>query len=194
MLLTNADLDHALGLLLLRQQPAPLVVYASEKTRAALAWLDRVAGRFCGIDWRTINDASLGERLRVRAIELPESSALQFYDPATGGTALIAPAVGEAKDELRAALETTEAVLFDGTFWSNEELRAIRPEAGDARAMHHLPVSDGSLELLRRSPARRKIYVHINNTNPILMPGSPERGAVERGGIEVGYDGLELEV
>jgi pyrroloquinoline quinone biosynthesis protein B len=58
--------------------------------------------------------------------------------------------------------------------------------------MNHLPIKDVSLDLLRQSPARRKIYTHINNTNPILMPGSSERAEVETAGIEIAHDGLEI--
>jgi pyrroloquinoline quinone biosynthesis protein B len=58
--------------------------------------------------------------------------------------------------------------------------------------MNHLPICAGSFDLLRDAPARRKIYIHINNTNPILMPNSPERLQLECAGIEIGYDGLEL--
>ena len=58
--------------------------------------------------------------------------------------------------------------------------------------MNHLPISDGSLEFLRDCEAHRKIYMHINNTNPILLTGSPERKAVEHAGIEIGHDGLEI--
>jgi pyrroloquinoline quinone biosynthesis protein B len=83
-------------------------------------------------------------------------------------------------------------ILFDGTFWSDDELAAVRPKARSARKMNHLPICDGSLDFLRQSPARRKIYTHINNTNPILMPGSPERAELEQAGIEVARDGLEI--
>jgi len=82
--------------------------------------------------------------------------------------------------------------LFDGTFWKDDELLAFRPRAGRAREMNHLPIADGSLDFLRHSPARRKLYTHINNTNPILMPGSRERAQVERAGIEIACDGLEI--
>jgi pyrroloquinoline quinone biosynthesis protein B len=58
--------------------------------------------------------------------------------------------------------------------------------------MNHLPISDGTLDLLHQSPARRKIYTHINNTNPILMPGTPERAEVEQARIEIARDGLEI--
>jgi pyrroloquinoline quinone biosynthesis protein B len=82
--------------------------------------------------------------------------------------------------------------LFDGTFWSEDELAAVRPGARGAREMNHLPISGASLDFLRQSPARRKIYTHINNTNPILMPGSPERAELEQAGIEIARDGLEI--
>jgi len=193
ILLTNADLDHALGLLLLRQQQVPLVVYATEQTRTALGWIDAVLARFCGIEWRKITGdfESLGSGLAFRAIELPNSVAFQFRDEVSGRMALVAPAVGELPPPLREACHTSEVILFDGTFWSDGELGAVRPGARSAREMNHLPISDGSLELLRRSPAQRKIYTHINNTNPILTPGSSERTRVERAGVEIGYDGLE---
>jgi pyrroloquinoline quinone biosynthesis protein B len=58
--------------------------------------------------------------------------------------------------------------------------------------MNHLPISDGSLDFLHQSPARRKIYTHINNTNPILMPSSRERAHVKQSAIEIARDGLEI--
>ena len=194
VLLTNADIDHALGLLLLRQQETPLVVYAAEETRRALAWIDRVLSQFCGIEWRKINAdfQSLSGSLAFRAIELLRSVAFQFRDDTSGATGLFAPSVGELTEELRNAVHASDVVLFDGTFWTDGELGVVRPGARTAREMNHLPVSDGSLDLLRQSPARRKIYTHINNTNPILMPGNRERAQVEQAGIEVASDGLEI--
>jgi len=82
--------------------------------------------------------------------------------------------------------------MFDGTFWSDDELAAVRPGARSAREMNHLPISDGSLDFLRQSRARRKIYTHINNTNPILVSGTREREQVEQAGIEIARDGLEI--
>jgi pyrroloquinoline quinone biosynthesis protein B len=194
VLLTNADIDHALGLLLLRQQETPLIVYAAEEMRKALAWIDRVLSRFCGIEWRKISAdfQSLSGGLAFRAIELPGSVAFQFRDDTSGATALFAPNVGELTEELRNAVYASGVVLFDGTFWTDGELGVVRPGARTAREMNHLPISDGSLDLLRQSPARRKIYTHINNTNPILMPGTPERAQVELAGIEIALDGLEI--
>jgi len=192
--LTNADLDHSLGLVLMRQQEKPPVVFASADTRAALRWIDLVLQPFGGIEWRTVapDFESFGSSIAFRALPLGTSLAFQFRDEISGAIALIAPAVGEITDELQSAIHQAEAVFFDGTFWSNEELRSVRPGTRTAREMNHLPISEGSLDLLRQAPARRKIYTHINNTNPILSPDSPERKIVEQAGLEIGRDGLEL--
>jgi pyrroloquinoline quinone biosynthesis protein B len=216
--LTNADIDHALGLLLLREQDTPIVVYASEETKTSLTWIDRVLAKFPGIEWRKISPEfhSLNGEITFRTIQLPGSVAFQFRDAASGATALFAPSVGEMTSELRGAVQDSTVVIFDGTFWNDGELAAVRAGARSAREMNHLPICDGpacnaalpetlrvcdagavalragSLDVLRRSPARRKIYTHINNTNPILMPGSPERVQLEQAGIEVARDGLEI--
>jgi pyrroloquinoline quinone biosynthesis protein B len=194
VLLTNADLDHGLGLLLLRQQETPLVVCATDETRAALDWIDMILKPFRGVEWRPVSRGfnSLSKSVAFRAISLPNSIALQFRDQTSNASALIAPAVGNLTDELHDSVRTSDVVLFDGTFWKDDELLAFRPGARRAREMNHLPIADGSLDFLRHSPARRKIYTHINNTNPILMPGSRERAQVERAGIEIGCDGLEI--
>lgn len=194
VILTNADLDHGLGLLLLRQQERPLVVYAADEMRAALDWLDMVLNRFCGVEWRPISRdfISLSKSIVFRPISLPGSIALQFRDRSSNASALVAPAVGNLSDELHDAVKTSDVVMFDGTFWKDDELLAVRPGARRAREMNHLPIADGSLDFLRHSPARRKMYTHINNTNPIFMPGSPERAQVGQAGIEIACDGLEI--
>jgi pyrroloquinoline quinone biosynthesis protein B len=192
--LTNADVDHTLGLVLMRQEERPLVVYANNETQAALGWLGLVLQPFGGIEWRMTSGEfpSLGSGIAFRAIELGKSSAFQFRDESSGASVLIAPAVGRVTDELRDAVHAADVVLFDGTFWNNDELRAVRPGARTALEMNHLPISEGTLDLLRQAPARRKIYTHINNTNPILSPGSIERSTVEQAGVEIARDGLEI--
>ena len=194
VLLTNADIDHALGLLLLRQQETPLVIYATDETQKTLAWADNVLARFCGMEWQNVSAdfQTFSGGLAFRAIELPGSVAFQFRDDTSGAIALCAPSVGELTEELRNAVHASDVVLFDGTFWTDGELAVVRPGVRTAREMNHLPISDGSLDLLRQSPARRKIYTHINNTNPILMPGTRERAQVEQAGIEIARDGLEI--
>jgi pyrroloquinoline quinone biosynthesis protein B len=194
VLLTNADLDHTLGLLLLRQQQTTVLVYASDATRSALDWLQLLLHPFGGSTWRTASGDfnSLSNGLAFRAIDLHKSNAFQLRDEVSGRAALVAPVVGELTAELRDAVSTSDVILFDGTFWNDDELRAVRRDARSAREMNHLPISDSSLALLRHSPARRKIYIHINNTNPILMPGSRERALVQQAGIEIACDGLEI--
>ena len=194
ILLTNPDIDHALGLLLLRQQDKPLIVYATDETRAALEWLESVLARFCRIEWRKVSSdfQRLNGSIAFRAVELPHSVAFQFLNEASGRMALAAPAVSELTANLSKASADSDVIFFDGTFWSDDELAAVRPGARSASQMNHLPISGGSLDFLRQLPARRKIYTHINNTNPILMPGSWERTEVEQAGIEVARDGLEI--
>jgi pyrroloquinoline quinone biosynthesis protein B len=130
--------------------------------------------------------------MAFRAIELPASVAFQFRDTTSSRTALFAPSVGSLTEQLRDAVHTSDLVMFDGTFWSDAELGRVRPGARSARQMNHLSINDGSFDLLRQSPARRKIYIHINNTNPIFMPGSTEHAELEQAGIEVARDGLEV--
>jgi pyrroloquinoline quinone biosynthesis protein B len=196
VLLTNPDLDHCLGLVMMRQQTSPLIVYATETTRSALDWIDIILQPFCQIEWRTpaADFQSLDKQITYRAIALATSVAFQLRDQISDTIVLFAPAVREITTELRDASHTSDVVLFDGTFWSDDELRRVRPGARRARAMNHLPISDGSFDFLRHSPARRKIYTHINNTNPVFIPGSSERVQIENAGIEIAYDGLEIVV
>jgi pyrroloquinoline quinone biosynthesis protein B len=120
--------------------------------------------------------------------------AYQFLNPQTKRRLLVAPDVGEITDELLFSMEKSDAVLFDGTFWSGDELNQVRADARTAQDMGHVTIRDGSLKLMAGLAARHKVYIHINNTNPVLSPDSSERKAVEAAGIVVGYDGLEFEL
>jgi coenzyme PQQ biosynthesis protein B len=113
-----------------------------------------------------------------------------LYDEVSRPTALVASGVGQITSGLRHAVHDSGVVLFDGTFglMVNSDLSGRGPVS--AREMNHIPIRDGSLDLLRQSPAARKIYTHVNNTNPILMPDSSERIQVEHAGIEIAYDGI----
>jgi pyrroloquinoline quinone biosynthesis protein B len=84
----------------------------------------------------------------------------------------------------------------DGTFWRDDELPRLGISNRTAHDMGHIPLSGpgGTLEVLARLERPRKALVHINNTNPILLEDSPERDAVVRAGVEVAYDGLEIEL
>jgi pyrroloquinoline quinone biosynthesis protein B len=215
VLLTNADLDHVLGLFSLREG-GRLNIHATAAVREALTdplGIAPVLDVFCGASWReppvTGFAPVIDGNLRYRAIALPGTSppfakgisnggvhsvAYQFLDQRTGGRLLVAPDVAGINDGLREALETSDAVLFDGTFWSDDELSLVKTTARGAAAMGHLTIKDGSLDLLGKLAARRKIYFHINNTNPILSRDSAEKAAVEAAGITIGYDGLEFEL
>lgn len=219
ILLTNADLDHVLGLFALREG-APLVVYATRAVQAAAGdclGVTAALNAFCGVEWRepaTREFAALapqGEEagLAYRAIPLGgapppyarqdftggvHSVAYQFRDERTGGTLVVAPDVGAVNEELRQAMAAADVVLFDGTFWSTDELSRVKPTARSAGQMGHVTIQGCSLVLLRGLKAARKVYIHINNTNPVLAAGSPERRAVEAAGVVVGSDGQEFQL
>src|SRR5262249_61422438 len=109
----------------------------------------------------------LNSSIGFRAIELGHSVAFQFSDESSGRFALVAPAVGELTCELSEASVRSDLILFDGTFWRDNELEAARPGARSAREMNHLAILNGSLAFLHQSPARRQIYTRIDNTNPM---------------------------
>lgn len=229
VLLTNADLDHVLGLFLLREG-GPLILHASASVRSTLdqaLGLTGILDRFCGIHWHEppVTDFEPlptadgpNKSLLYRAIPLPgklpvfasdknqrpaglrgqkplaTNLAYQFLNPQTRRRLLVAPDVAELTEELKTAMEDSDAVLFDGTFWSGDELAQVRPGARTAKEMGHVTIRESSLVVLASLAARHRVYIHINNTNPVLLPGSPERVAVEAAGVVVGYDGLEFEV
>ncbi len=93
-------------------------------------------------------------------------------------------------------LETSDLLLFDGTFWTDDELIRIQGAGRTARQMGHMPVSgaEGSLACLAHLERPRKVYIHVNNTNPILDEDSPEHRSVREAGWEVAHDGMEFEL
>jgi pyrroloquinoline quinone biosynthesis protein B len=194
VLLSNADIDHSIGILFMRQRESPLPIYTSTEVRARLGWLEDLMQPFCGIDWRELprQFVKLADGIGLRGTELPRSVAFQLKAN-RNRRLLVAPSVSTISGELDDAIKTADVIFFDGTFWSNDELAAIHPGALPALKMGHMPV-ERSLLVVSESNARRKVYLHINNTNPILTPNSPERHTLEAAGITVGYDGLEFEL
>jgi pyrroloquinoline quinone biosynthesis protein B len=220
VLLTNADLDHTLGLLSLREG-GRLKIYATNAVRETAdlcPGVTAIMDAFGGIAWHEPpEDALVALRgmdgvessVRFRAIGLPgkpprfardicpdgcHSVAYHLVDRRTGGRLLVAPDVAGLNNALQTAMLDSDAVLFDGTFWSGDELAKFKDRAPSAAEMGHVTIKDCSLALLGGLPAARKIYMHINNTNPVLTPGSPERAAVEAAGIVVGFDRLEFDL
>ncbi|MGA2960547.1 MAG: pyrroloquinoline quinone biosynthesis protein PqqB [Candidatus Korobacteraceae bacterium] len=104
------------------------------------------------------------------------------------------PAMAHYTDELLAELDLCDAVLLDGTFWSDDELQRVDPAARTARQMGHVPLGGpgGVLEAARELRRPRKIFVHINNTNPILDEDSPQFAEAKSAGWEVAKDGWTL--
>ena len=219
VLLTNADLDHVLGLFLLREHREALRIHCTAAVRETLSEalrMNAILSAYCGVEWRELPEArapldltTVGSTLAYRAIPLSgeaprysrqsdptnrQSVALEFTDERRSIRLLVAPDVATITPELTQALERADAVFFDGTFWSEDELRRIDPAARTASQMGHLPVANGSLEILRNLRAPTRVYLHINNTNPILAPDSPERAEVTGAGIIVGEDHMEFEL
>jgi pyrroloquinoline quinone biosynthesis protein B len=214
--LTNGDLDHVLGLLSLRESQ-PLALLATDRVRSGLvdknAMLrtlarsaDQAAWSALTIGTETVlDDVGVGVtavaapgKLPVHLMGLFEPSpednvALRIRDLSTSKTLVVATAVGSL-DAADVLTQRADAVMFDGTFWSDDELVALGLGEARARDMAHIPVggSGGSLARLSAVRAARRIYTHINNTNPMLREDSPERAAVERAGWEIAHDGLEV--
>lgn len=221
VLLTNADLDHSLGLLLLREGEK-LHVHATPAVRSSLAdglALPSTLGSFCGLEWidppgeirpLQCRDGSrsgllyqafeLGGRA-PRFVQQPASLAghnigYRIEDERTGGRLLFLPDVAAIDGTLRARLAECDALLFDGTFWSEHEMKERGVGHLPASGMGHVPISgpEGSLKALAELGVKHKIYVHINNTNPMLFDDSPERAAVTAAGCEIAWDGMEISI
>jgi pyrroloquinoline quinone biosynthesis protein B len=215
VLLTDAELDHTLGLLLLREGRA-LELHATPAVHETLCdgtSLLRTLGAYCSIEWRPVipqDDVSLGAGLSYRAFDVPTNKparlgpgrqqgrvvGYRLTDERSGRAVVYLPGVQELTPAVREQLDDCACVLFDGTCWHDDELLRLGLAGKTARDMGHLPIDgpDGSLEQLTPLPIERKIYLHINNTNPILLEDAPERRIVEERGIEVAMDGLEVQV
>jgi pyrroloquinoline quinone biosynthesis protein B len=213
ILLTDAEIDHTAGLLLMRESSVPLRVYSTEAVRRALSSdypVLRMLERYCGVRWTEMEPGrsfELDATLEVEAFvtggdpplyvqgDAPDllSVGLTVRDRASGGVLTYAPALEALDEELAQRFDTSDYLAVDGTFWTVDELVALGLAERDALAMGHLPLSGpgGSLERLRTLRAKT-ILVHVNNTNPILLEGSEERAIVAGSGVEVAYDGMEL--
>jgi pyrroloquinoline quinone biosynthesis protein B len=185
VLLTDAEIDHTAGLLLLRESGSPIRVYGDpEIERVLKPTLLRMLERFCGVDWHPPGPI---EGLEVE----PFRDGLTFRDGASVFT--YAPALARLDDDVLARLEASDLVFVDGTFWFDDDLARLGISQRTAADMGHVPLTD-SLPALARLERPRIVLVHINNTNPILLEDSPEREQVVRSGVEVAYDGLEVEL
>jgi pyrroloquinoline quinone biosynthesis protein B len=112
---------------------------------------------------------------------------------AAGASIAYIPGAAAVTSAMMERIARTDVVFFDGTLFRDDEMIASGTGTKTARRMGHMPIDgrDGSLAALDGVAARR-IYVHINNTNPILVEGSPERALVERAGWDIAEDGMEI--
>ena len=215
IVLTNADLDHVLGLLVLRES-LPYRIVSTAWVRDALlknnavfrilepAWglvkLDEPLyfDRENGLEARLFPvPGKVPTHLAQLRIERAGSHSRGSYYRHSHAVeeSSTSPAMRAMDGGIMAELEAAACAFVDGTFFTSTELAASRPGAPDAPSMGHAPISGegGSLARLAALSGRR-IYTHVNNTNPLVDISSPERRWVEAAGVEVAHDGLEVEI
>ncbi|MEM7269053.1 MAG: pyrroloquinoline quinone biosynthesis protein PqqB [Pseudomonadota bacterium] len=212
VMLTNGDVDHVAGLLTLRES-TPFDLYATAEIMDAVD--ENPIFGVMKSDLVTRKTFGLGDTLSLAGLEV-ETYAVPGKVPlykeageivtdamgettigvtlrASGKTVIYVPGCAAIPDELRARMEAADLVLFDGTVWENEEMPKLGAGVKTGRRMGHMPIAGdgGSMERLAGLTARR-VYIHINNTNPILQPASHERAALNAAGWEVAQDGMEI--
>lgn len=216
VLLSDAEFDHTIGLLVLREG-SPLHIYATTPVLDALdddfPVRDLLAD-YTELRWHEIDAGDrieLDERLRVTAFNTGSKPpryvrhpkpfdnwevGFHLSDIVTGGTAVYAPTVPRWDADFAARVGSADCVLIDGTFFTDDEMRHTGAGTRRGSEMGHLPIdsANGSLRMLAELPAKRKVYTHVNNTNPILDPNSPEHERLTKLGVEVGRAGLEVEL
>jgi pyrroloquinoline quinone biosynthesis protein B len=224
VVLANADVDHVLGLLLLRELQ-PLRIHATASVCSILrddnsmfAMLQRVPNQAVWSEFQAGTEFSLCNAhgqdcgIRCRAFSLsthypayvrperrsqltPGEASLGFLvESPTGSRFAYMPAVPHLEDALIQQLNSSDVLLFDGTFWSDDELIRVQDGTGQtATQMGHIPVENILAKLAGvRHP--RKIFLHINNTNPILDEASPQYRQVRDAGWEIAEDGWQFDL
>jgi pyrroloquinoline quinone biosynthesis protein B len=210
---TNADVDHLAGLLTLREQQR-FMLFGSRATLAQTG-----AGIFGVLNKNLVDtrvaeldvpaDTGLGIFVTPFAVpgKIPlylegENVAVGVESEATVGVELsdgaksffYVPSCAEINEGIIKKLKGAALVFFDGTTFTDDEMVSLGLSKKTAWRMGHVAMSGekGSLERLASCAIGRKIYVHINNTNPVLIEDSPQRAAVERAGWDVAFDGMEI--
>ncbi len=222
VVLVDGQIDHTTGLFMLRESTRPLAVWCTDAAYADLTQGNPILGvlrHYCGVERRSMQpdgrefsiEPVAGVRWRALAVpgkpapysphrESPvagDNVALVIRDTRTRRAAVYAPGLGAMEPGVWEAMQEADCVLVDGTFWRDDEMVALGLSRKLAREIGHLPQTGpgGMLEWLERlPPGTRRILVHVNNTNPILDEESPERAELARRGVEVAWDGLEVEI
>jgi pyrroloquinoline quinone biosynthesis protein B len=213
VLLTNGDIDHVAGLLTLRESHT-FDLYATAAILDVLAAnpiFDALNPAYVARHRLALDEAIEVAGLKILAFAVPGKVALYLErgEPVIGGEGedtiglevraggkrfYFVPGCARLTDGLAVRLENAPLIFFDGTLWSDDEMVRSGTGAKTGARMGHISVSgpDGSLAALASLGAGRKVYIHINNTNPMLLDDSPERAAVLRAGWEVAHDGMEV--
>lgn len=211
VVLTGAEIDQITGLLSLRES-TPFTLYATPTSHAAVA-ANAMFGAMSSMARRAVNPGErfvlvgdIGATLFMVPGKLPlylegeapelntESAANVGIELQTESARLVfVPGAAAVTDAMRERFARADVVLFDGTLFTDDEM--IRAGIGQktGRRMGHMPIDGegGSVRVLDQLSARR-IFVHINNTNPILIDGSAERRKIEAAGWQVAEDGMEI--
>jgi pyrroloquinoline quinone biosynthesis protein B len=221
VVLIDAQIDHATGLFMLRERTTPLPLWCTDPAFDDLSQGNpvlRVLSHYCGVQRHAIAlDGGWFEvpgvaGLSLRALPLSSKAApysphreqpvpgdnigVTIHDRQSGRSVFYAPGLGEVTPAVFDAMCGADAVLVDGTFWTDDEMPRLGLGRKRAREIGHLPQSGpgGMLEWLAKLPApTRRLLIHINNTNPILDEDSAERAALTRAGVEVCEDRMTLQ-
>lgn len=220
IILIDSQIDHTTGLLILREGTL-LDIYCSEMAKQDLSTgfpVFAILEKYCGVKHHPIPLDGSGfsipgiDDLRFYTHSL-KSKAPPYsphrHDPhdgdnigvvieqvSSGKKIYYAPGLGEIEPHVRDAMQTADCLLVDGTFWSDDEMQRAGVGTKKAHEMGHLCQSGpgGMMETLNNVEKGRKILIHINNTNPILDEESPERKNLSDAGIEVAFDGMQIDL
>lgn len=215
ILLTNGDIDHIAGLLILREKQA-FTVYLTQEIAKVIGdnpifnALDRnfVQFQIIGLD----EPFEILPNLKAELFAVPGKVPLYMEEgdvitdlegeqtvgvrlEADGKRIWYIPGCAKLTDTIAQKLRNEEVVLFDGTVFEDDEMLKASVGKKTGARMGHMAMSgqNGSISAFEPLNVRRKIYIHINNTNPVWQCDSPERLEVEKTGWEIAYDGMEIE-
>jgi pyrroloquinoline quinone biosynthesis protein B len=221
IVITDAQIDHVTGMLTLREHNKPWDVYTTDAVYQDLTTgfpVFNILGHFRGINHHEIaTDQSSftipsAEGLVFTAVPLKSEAppysphrhntvpgdniGMRIEDTRTGQNLFYAPGLGEAEPHVIEYMRNADCVLVDGTVWTDDEMSNEGISNKRAQEMGHLDQSSegGIMSILNAMERPRKILIHINNTNPILNEESPQRQILNQAGIEVAYDGMDIEL
>ncbi|MGY4831106.1 pyrroloquinoline quinone biosynthesis protein PqqB [Sphaerotilaceae bacterium SBD11-9] len=222
VVLMDGQIDHATGLFMLRERGSPLPLWCTDAVEEDLTQgnpILRVLSHFCGVQRQRIGLDGAAftvpgvPGLAFRAMPLSSKAApysphrdnpapgdnlgITLIDTRRGRSVFYAPGLGAITPPVFDAMASADAVMVDGTFWTDDEMKSLGLSQKSARDIGHLPQSGagGMIEWMGKLPrTTRRLLIHINNTNPILDEDSPQRAELVRAGIEVCEDGMSIQL